>query len=498
MSNINLPVAELKPALIGLGKIIAKRTTLPVLGMIKLERTKDGWITLTGTDLETFVSVRLEQPAEGEPVSILVAHEDLNRITKRCQKEETISVEKAKVDKALVKYPIGSQTAEEHVESLATEEYPPMPRIKSEPVPLSNDIRSSLLDAFECASIDSTRIILNGAYIDVSKPSCHQIVGTDGRHLFASNSFRLPLAESLIIPSHKFLGWKEFNSDGEWQLRVQKPENKNDRGLLQISSRRWRFIIHQIEGMYPNWRQVIPSPDQFNTTVEFEAAAAKDLVQTISQLPSTDKINHRLGIEVIGRKVSFIGRTDEKPVKVEVMEAVAKGKDVIIYLNRDFLTKALSFGLCRMQIIDGLSPARFSDDAGREMIVMPIRPDGPAQTPVTASKTSATPAPEPNGKGEAAPVHSEASTSTERSNMPKATAATNGNGHTNGHAAETKASVETALEKIETIRGSYREAIQGLNALSDILKQVQRDQKTSQREVQSVRSTLEKLQTVRI
>ena len=73
--------------------------------------------------------------------------------------------------------------------------------------------------------------------------------------------------------------------------------------------------------------------------------------------------------------------------------------------------------------------------------------------------------------------------------MPKATAATNGNGHTNGHAAETKASVETALEKIETIKGSYREAIQGLNALSDILKQVQRDQKTSQREVQSVRST---------
>ena len=141
MNNIKLPVAELKPALIGLGKIIAKRTTLPVLGMIKLERTKDGWITLTGTDLERFVTVRLEQPAEGEPASILVAHEDLNRITKRCQKEETISIEKAKSDKALIQYPIGSQTAEEHVESLATEEYPPVPKIKSEPVPLNNDIR---------------------------------------------------------------------------------------------------------------------------------------------------------------------------------------------------------------------------------------------------------------------------------------------------------------------------------------------------------------------
>ena len=78
--------------------------------------------------------------------------------------------------------------------------------------------------------------------------------------------------------------------------------------------------------------------------------------------------------------------------------------------------------------------------------------------------------------------------------MPRTTA-TNGNGN-NG--TEDKSAVETALEKIEAIKGSYREAIHGLNDLSEILKQVQREQKTNQREVQTVRTTLEKLQTVRI
>ena len=74
MSPIALPIAELLPALTGLGKVLRKRPTLPVLGMLKIERAPDGWIT---TDLDTFVSVRLEQPTAGEPLGLLVPCDDL-------------------------------------------------------------------------------------------------------------------------------------------------------------------------------------------------------------------------------------------------------------------------------------------------------------------------------------------------------------------------------------------------------------------------------------
>ena len=67
MSPIALPIAELKSALAGLGKIIAKRVTPPVLGTVRIERTTDGWIALTGTDLDHHVTVRLEQADAGEP-----------------------------------------------------------------------------------------------------------------------------------------------------------------------------------------------------------------------------------------------------------------------------------------------------------------------------------------------------------------------------------------------------------------------------------------------
>ncbi|MCX6848254.1 MAG: DNA polymerase III subunit beta, partial [Verrucomicrobia bacterium] len=67
MKPITLPIAELKPALIGLGKIINTRATLAVLGTIKVERTADGWIALTSTDLDRWVTVRFEHPTEGPP-----------------------------------------------------------------------------------------------------------------------------------------------------------------------------------------------------------------------------------------------------------------------------------------------------------------------------------------------------------------------------------------------------------------------------------------------
>ena len=80
--------------------------------------------------------------------------------------------------------------------------------------------------------------------------------------------------------------------------------------------------------------------------------------------------------------------------------------------------------------------------------------------------------------------------------MPKTTT-TNGNGN-NGHQTQEPATIDTALEQIETVKGSYREAIRGLNTLTETLKQVQRGQKSTEKEVQSVRNTLEKLQSVRI
>ena len=80
--------------------------------------------------------------------------------------------------------------------------------------------------------------------------------------------------------------------------------------------------------------------------------------------------------------------------------------------------------------------------------------------------------------------------------------ATNGNATGAKSATETtaaeKPALETATAQIEIVRGDFRNAIAGLNKLGELLKQAQRENKTSDKEIQSVRQTLRSLQGVRI
>ncbi|MEQ1852785.1 MAG: DNA polymerase III subunit beta [Chthoniobacteraceae bacterium] len=482
MSKIVLPIAELKPALTGLGKIIAKRATLPVLNHIKIERTGDGWIALTATDLDSFVTVRLEQPTDGNNAfSLLVPYDELLGITKNCEKTDNLLLSKDGSN-ALIEYAIGNQLAQAKVESLPVEEFPAIPRMKGEPVPVNETLRQAIHDALECASTDPTRRILNGACIDVSKPNAHYVVGTDGRHLFSSNSFNLPLKESLVIPSHKFIEWKEFNSDGEWQLKVSPAEKKEDPAYLQISSRRWRFITRQIEGNYPNWRQVVPDSEGSKTTLTLDPQTLEPLIKTIERMPCHDAVNQTIGIEWKNGNLNLLGKASKDTDWMKVpLEVKAMGKDITISLNRELLTKALSFGLNTVELIHPMSATRFSQN-GRQMIVMPLRGD------VRNPEPSAPKAEEP--KPEASPTP----TSTERKTMP----ANNGNGSHHNEPKEEKPTLDKALDQIEAIKGSYREAVKGLNELTDTLKAISKEQKGTEKELQTFRQTIRGLQSVKL
>jgi len=217
------------------------------------------------------------------------------------------------------------------------------------------------------------------------------------------------------------------------------------------------------------------------------------------RIPCHDGINHTIGLKIEGRKLSLRGRGvgDTKWTDLEIAGAEGKGSPVTIYVNRVFLAKALRFGLGTIEIIDPLTPLRFSN-GGRQMIVMPIRADNPPPGKQPEAQEPGKPADSqshqtaPNGANQ-----TERSTTMPRTN----TNGTAANGTTNGHQVNggpAKSLLESAFEQIETIKGSYRDAIRGLNTLGDTLRQVHRDQRTSEKEVQSVRSTLEKLQQVRL
>ena len=483
MSKIALPIAELKPALTGLGKVINRRCPLPVLSHVKIERTKDGWIALTGTDIDSFVTARLEQPSDGDPISILVPFDELLKIVKNCQKTDSLMV--SGDDKTvIVEYAVGNQVAEAKLSSLPVAEFPEIPRIKGEAVPVEDSLRESIHEAFDCASTDETRLILNSAFIDVSKDEGHYIVGTNGSHLYSSNSFKLPMKECVVLPTHKFFGFKEFNNDGEWQLRIGAPQHKDDLAWFQVASRRWRFIGRQIDGAYPNWRQVIPGDSQFTGSIQF--AEIDTLADAIDRLPDHDVLHHAIGIEKKDKAVSLLWKTDKehewKRLPVTVDEAA--GDDITVFLNRHYLTKALRFGLCRLGCIDPMSPVKFSND-GRQMIIMPVRAES---TPPAASEEQETPS-----QQSAAPSTAANEERTPMVNEPK----------TNGTSKPSEpitidAQLSSIIIDAESLRTTVQDTLGEVSVLCKKLKNFQREHKNTSKELLSVRQTLKGLQGLKL
>src|SRR6266480_707093 len=376
MNQITLPVSELKTALLGLSKIISKRAVLPVLQHVRVERLADGALTISATDLDAFASCRFDQGGEGNVEAILVPFIPLHSVVKGCAGKENIGLEKSKGDEVLIHYQIGGQQAEQQVPSLPAEEWPPVPKISAERVLLNGALRSALLEALKCASTDETRYVLRGAYIDVSEKQSHYVVATDGRHLYSSNSFHVPIQSSVIIPDHRFLAWKELPKDGDWALRLEL--DKGQPAFVEISSYRWTFVCKAIEGTFPNWRQVLPDPSAFKTSIKIPANALDELVEVVAKLPS-DGINHPVGLKLGPEsKLILFGRASgtDKFTEAGFSVVEAKGDPVTICLNRNYLIKALRFGLTEIQITDSLSPIRCSDESGRQIIIMPIRLDG--------------------------------------------------------------------------------------------------------------------------
>lgn len=493
MTPITIPVAELKPALAGFGKVIPKRIPLTVLGYVRVERTAEHHIKLTATDLDHSATFTLDQREQGDPAAILLPLEDLANAAKSCGRGDCLTLAKIEEDQAAIRFTVGGQQLEHRCESLPVSEFPPIDEVSGAATALDGRVRQAVHHALACASTDTTRLILNGAFLDVSKPGGHHVVGTDGRHLFSANSFSLPLSTSLLVPSHPFLGWKGFNEDGDWRLQV-KPATKEQPAVFALASDHWRFVSRSEEGEYPNWRVVVPGGDNLTGMVRFAPDSLGGLIATITRLPDHDETYHTIGLDVEARRVNLLAKAAaEQPwTSIEVPDAQWTGNPMRTFINRQLLLKALRFGLTNVDLIDNVSPLRFHD-GGRQMIVMPIRPD------VATRPTSNNRPPAPVAAANPNPPPQPAEQPKEETTMPETNGTTGAKrATTTTTSKEPKSALELALAQLETVRGEFRNALSGVNKLGDLLKQTLREQKASEKEISSVRQTIRQIQAVRL
>jgi DNA polymerase III sliding clamp (beta) subunit (PCNA family) len=476
---ISIVISELRSALAGLAKVVSNKSTLECLRCIRLDATPER-TTLLGTDLEMYASVTLPEAKCDKAASFLLPLERLQSMVKRFAPRTVMNIEPGRLFCDL-----GTGRVSENVEAPELKEFPVEPAFEVKTVALPEQFQRRFIETMGCSSTDETRYVLNGILLDVSDPACHNMVGTDGRHLFSANSFTLPLSESVIVPSHKLLLWRGL-ADLPWAMAGQKKKNNT---VVRIAAGNWTMTLKTIEGNYPNWKQVVPKGGDIRTTVRLPEGHA--FAEMVNGLPGGDLNDKPVNLVIEKGTVSVKDNAGGSSILLE--GATAQGPDIKIRLNRDYLTKAFAYGLLNIAFIDEMSAMQFMR-TGRQMVVMPLRTadySQPVKPPEAPTNQPAPSEPQP-----------------ERKPMPAI------NGHTNGAAtpylngaprsttpviqATDKPAIEVAIEKLDGFKATFREALIGVTEITALLRQSVRDQKAGEKEIHQVRQTLRSLQSVKL
>jgi len=519
--EIVIPVCDLKAALPGLSKIVGKSRTLPVLQSVRVARDAEGKVSLMATDLDAFATYTVKEPQSGPALEILLPFDQLTKTTKGLKAEGTITLIPDGKEKVKLWYSIGGNQVRQTVNALPANEFPPVPKVNQPPLPLEPGFGLALRQALECCSEDSSRRILNGACLDVRDKKLHYIVGTNGRCLFSANSFCFDLKKSVVIPDSKFLEWPDLLDEEPASLSVEpgeeaqpakdgKPAQEGKPGWVKLESGRWTFITKEIDGEFPNWKQAVPITDGRWTRVNLSDEAIKQLLLVTPNLPGDEGLNHPVRLRMTADHLMVEGQNQDQDEWTSIpVDAVVKGKPVTVALNRHYLLNALRFGLNEIEVEDPLSPMVFSN-GGRKMVIMPVNLDGPAKVQVS-------PQPQPNSEATTAkqnqPPAVTGAQPEERTEMPRqaAKASTpepmtsfqpvetqpannNGNGNGNGNGS----AVKSLVDHVEQIKENLKNVIRDLTTVIDAVKAAEKEKRTSDKEIDAIRTKLRQIQNVTI
>jgi DNA polymerase III sliding clamp (beta) subunit (PCNA family) len=485
-TEITLPASELKAALPGLSKVVSRKSGLPVLQNIKVSRQRNGLVTLQATDLDAFATYTITGTQPGQPVELLVPMEQLNHAFKCCGSKNDVTL-LCEGNETKLRYYIGGNPVSQPVTVTPVNEWPPAPQIKTESFELAPAFGLALKQALASCGEFQGRSTLRGACLDVTDQALHYVVGSDGRSLFAANSFTFPLKESVIIPGSKFLGGSDLLDQGPCLMAVQPGKGRNAVKHICLQTPRWQFITREVEGQFPVWKKNIPTPSPKWTHLKLGPSAVSQLLQVVPRLPGDDNNNHpvRLRIEK-GLWVEGRNKNDQDWTQVAVAEVTITGKPQLIQLNRNYLLQALRFGLDECAVESDGTPIVFTN-AGRKFVVMPVyekpveqKPSPPVPTPPvkpSATQTSSTP-PETKPAEERKTQMPRTAAKIEPTQTPEPSPTT------------------SLIGQIETIRDTLKNVIRDLNTLVDSVKLAEKEKRASEKEVQSVRTTLKKLQQV--
>ncbi len=367
MMHAQLPRTTFLGALAQVQGVIEAKRTLPILSHILLE-AQGGTITLSSTDLDVSVQTSLSGEVRSEG-SVAISGKKLYEIVRelpdapidfRWDAGQNVSITCAKSSFRL--------------KGVGAEEYPTLPDIpEARGITLTVEtLRAMIPKILFSVSTDQARPTLTGALLQIAGGDLW-MVATDGHRL---SLIKAPIdagkwGEDLevIIPRKALAELGKMLKEEGGSVRLVSLDHQ-----LAFVLQQSRLITRLIEGQFPNYQQVIPSPSGSGALLRRDdLLGALRRVSTIAGDRATPTV---LELKE-GRLVISCTNIDLGEAKEELSMEYS-GPDITVGFNSRYLLDFLGVvddAEVTMHIQDALSPALFEPQKkeGFCCVIMPMR-----------------------------------------------------------------------------------------------------------------------------
>jgi DNA polymerase-3 subunit beta len=374
--ELKIATAELSKALARSQGIVEKKSTMPILSHVLLE-AKKGQLIVSATDLDLAVSSEHDQDCEvSKEGAVAVSARHLFDIV-RALPDQHVTLKRAHNNYLELR----SGPSEFRIVGLPAEDFPALPRF--EKVPFADVDPAALLDMIErtffAVSTDETRYNLNGVFFEPSADAL-RLVATDGHRLCLVErplGATFGLKRGVILPKKGLQELRKLLSEAA-ESGEEKPETKL--GFVENSAivRRPHVILSMrlIEGLFPDYRQVIPKAGEKVVTIGRERI--HETLHRVSLL-SSDKA-HAVKLELATGTLKVTSQNPDLGEAKEEVPVDYTGEALKIGFNARYLLDVLQVMRSKdvaLELADDLSPGvlRGTDeaDAGFTAVVMPMR-----------------------------------------------------------------------------------------------------------------------------
>lgn len=325
--KIQLNQPDLARALGAVANVVSNKTTLPILSTILFDAQDDG-LTLAATDLDVSVVTKLREVQAGKPGRSAVPAAKLVAFV-RTLGPDPVTLE-SKGEKVTVR--AGKARLEEPC--MAPEDFPALPKVGGSSFELpAATLVDMIRNTIYAISRDETRPALQGILWEL-QPDAFTMVATDGHRL---SRVRRELKTG-VKEAHKLIA----SSAGLQQvvrLADDSGSVKVHIGEHQLSFEMGDTIVHTrlVEGMFPNYEQVIPKGNDKRMVCDRETLGERIRRVKITADRVTNQVRFELQDDRLGLSASGTeGSRAEDELAVEY-----KGEPMVIGFNHNYVEDVL-------------------------------------------------------------------------------------------------------------------------------------------------------------